>query len=651
MVFRLLLFLLFFQSLSALNGINHDWEYRDGFDRPWLQQPERYEYKKLARFKDLNDVAGWSYRGNYISLRKKLAPGLFNGIDSASTLAFYSGDISNVAILYLDDRLVSMNGSINPYRPAYRKQLFTNLPTFDISKPHYLHIVLYTQGDFPLMYFGRRLEVGESKELFTRVFHREIVTLSLLSVYLAIGLYYLVLWSKKKEDKHHLFISLFILAIAAFTLFKSDTREMIFGYEVLWRSRCENISAYLSVPMLLLFLSNYFERKNSRVALFWLGFTTVLATTVLFSSFNILRRALLAFEIAAALTMPYVLYFIIKHALKKNKDAYYLVGGVILLLAGATTDMLEDRQLIESVPVFQYSISVFVIGIAVLLINRFIQVHHEVENLNRTLEKKVLDRTRDLQQANSELQKKDDLLQLELNFAADIQKGIIPHEKFESDHLKVYAYWQPMDKVSGDYFDIFSLTDRRTGILLCDVSGHGVPAALVTTMAKVAFTSALIESEQPAEVFSRVNENLVKFINTQDYLTAFFLTISKSLEMHYTNAAHQHALWQNQKNQVELLDTYGMFIGAMEDASQGYEQKSVQLAPGDRIILYTDGITERKNRYSELYGQDRLIETLLTTRGDDIETASKKIIHDVYSFAGSEPANDDTTLLVIEVTG
>jgi len=266
----------------------------------------------------------------------------------------------------------------------------------------------------------------------------------------------------------------------------------------------------------------------------------------------------------------------------------------------------------------------------------------------KNLENKVKKRTFELQSANNLLKEKDDIIQRELDFASEIQNGMIPETIPEWNGLHFAVYTKAMEKVSGDYYDIFHLQGNRLGILMADVSGHGIPAALITTMAKISFTTAGSKSHSPSAIFTEVNEQLTKTITTQEYLTAFFISIDEEHRFSYANAAHLYTKIIRKNNQIEELDSDGLFIGALVDTGIPYEEKTNQLYSGDRFVLYTDGITERQNENEKFYGGERFNKMLLENSHLSVNDLVDVIIKDVEKFADGSRSTDDVSLMIIE---
>lgn len=278
------------------------------------------------------------------------------------------------------------------------------------------------------------------------------------------------------------------------------------------------------------------------------------------------------------------------------------------------------------------------------------EMAYEIQEHRKNLELKVEQRTEELQQALGDLKDKDDLIQKQLEIAGNIQRSILPGKIDDWNELKFSVRYIAMEKIGGDFYDVYQLKDDRLGVLIADVSGHGIPAALVTSMAKISFGNASLQYDSPKRIFQDVNQNILEHVKTQDYLTGFFVTIDDEYNVIYANASHQKAiLIRNDEGRIELLDTNGLFIGAVEEARETYEEMATKLNYGDRLVLYTDGIPEAVNENREEYSTDRLQDVVLKNRHLPMEDFTSYIIEDVQRFIGNSPVEDDITLLVIEL--
>lgn len=272
-----------------------------------------------------------------------------------------------------------------------------------------------------------------------------------------------------------------------------------------------------------------------------------------------------------------------------------------------------------------------------------------IQEYQQGLEEKVKQRTRELNNALEELRIKDKMIETELEFAAEIQKGILPPQLPVWNGLHFTTYYRPLAKVSGDYYDVFYFSNQ-VYILLADASGHGVPAALITMAAKQAFSTHLREDIEPSELFRKVNSDLVERIKTSDYMSCFLIKIDRRHRVKYSNAAHTRAIhYQIEKDEYTFLDTEGMFLGSLEEANDFYEDRETQLKAGDRLYLYTDGLVEHKNPQGEEFGLDRMIEILNNTKQIPLEEQVAYLIQSLNSHISRAPIRDDISIIAVEL--
>ncbi len=282
----------------------------------------------------------------------------------------------------------------------------------------------------------------------------------------------------------------------------------------------------------------------------------------------------------------------------------------------------------------------------------FISAAYEVNEIRSNLEKRVEERTLELNEAMEKLREKDDIIQQELKVASRIQNGILPPTPITRNGLHIVAHHQSMEEIGGDIYDIIPMKNNCLGIIISDVSGHGIPAALITVMAKISFIQATRNCLSPKRIFHMVNESLMNVVKTEEYLTAFLLVISSSFDVLYSNASHRKAqVFRNGGSSIEKWDTNGLFLGALEnvDVGESYEEKADKLRPGDRVFLFTDGLAEARNREGEEFGEKRISQLLMETSTIPLENARDRILEVWRRFLGETQLNDDVSFLLIEL--
>ncbi len=234
-------------------------------------------------------------------------------------------------------------------------------------------------------------------------------------------------------------------------------------------------------------------------------------------------------------------------------------------------------------------------------------------------------------------------IQKELEVAKRIQLSILPAGFPNSANFRVAARYIPMNSVAGDFYDFIMADDTQAGLLIADVSGHGVPAALIASMVKVAATSQRANAADPARLLAEMN--VVLCGNTQEqFVTAAYVhldSISKTLQ--YSAAGHPPMLLLRDGKVAEIVEN-GLILAAFDFAT--YTNATHPLRPGDRLLLYTDGLIEAANAKGDPFGQDALSLLLQQTADQPASTASDQIVSSVQRWSASQ--DDDLTVLVCD---
>ncbi len=262
-------------------------------------------------------------------------------------------------------------------------------------------------------------------------------------------------------------------------------------------------------------------------------------------------------------------------------------------------------------------------------------------------QRQLFDARQKLAVFNAELTRKDAELDQELLFASHIQMGIFPEPHLQVNQYTFQTTILPLGRISGDYCDVVTRGDI-TFALVADASGHGVPAAMLTMAAKNVFSNLLTDKISPARALAQANHDILKMIKTQDFLTGFLMKLYPSGLVEFSNAAHPSAFFQTRQGDMRLLDTSGFILGGLDDVDALYENGSVQMRPGDRLFIYTDGVTESFNPQNHFYGVERLEKMLRITRGLEMDRVTTRIFSDMVSFAEGVPFRDDIAMMVIE---
>jgi serine phosphatase RsbU (regulator of sigma subunit) len=235
-------------------------------------------------------------------------------------------------------------------------------------------------------------------------------------------------------------------------------------------------------------------------------------------------------------------------------------------------------------------------------------------------------------------------LEQELSIARTIQQALLPHGLTDFPHLAVTGVHYPCHEVGGDYFDVVPVSEDRTAILIADVSGKGLGAALLTTMLQGAL-SGLTMGADPVKVFNHINRFLCRHAEVGRYATMFIGLLGEDGMLEYIKAGHPSPLLLRQGNVSELYTEGSFPVGLIPEAE--YTSARLQLEPEDTLVLFSDGVTEAENSAHELFEVSGLSQVLAGRKDVPVEELQQSVFDAVRDFTKGAEQSDDITLLVV----
>lgn len=265
------------------------------------------------------------------------------------------------------------------------------------------------------------------------------------------------------------------------------------------------------------------------------------------------------------------------------------------------------------------------------------------------METQIVRNTKELTTITAEQER----LNTELTLAQSIQANVLPNifppfpERKEFD---IYAGMHPAKEVAGDFYDFFLLDDDHLGLVMADVSGKGVPAALFMMATKIMLKSYALINQSPKEVIEKVNDDICSGNQDDMFVTIWFGILDlRNGVVKAVNAGHEYPIIKHNKGQYEILkDKHGLVVGGMSGIK--YREYEFTLEPGDSLFLYTDGIPEATNQDQELFGMDRLVASLNTCTDDmSQQSVLTTVNRSVSQFVGNADQFDDITMMGLKV--
>lgn len=237
-------------------------------------------------------------------------------------------------------------------------------------------------------------------------------------------------------------------------------------------------------------------------------------------------------------------------------------------------------------------------------------------------------------------------MRVELNEAREIQRNLMPRTLPRIPGFQLAAAWQPAASIGGDYVAAFKLNPYQTALCVADVVGKGLPAALLMSNMQAALKSSAMENIPPRELCMRLNRVMHANTPLHKFITLFYGVLDvHNRTLKYTNAGHNPPLLVRSNGEFTRLGDGGCVLGAFVDTR--YTQGEVELRSGDRLLMFTDGVTEATNETGEQFGEERLVELLRTLGALNPTELQESILNEVRKFCGDKFSDDAALMIVV----
>ncbi len=236
-------------------------------------------------------------------------------------------------------------------------------------------------------------------------------------------------------------------------------------------------------------------------------------------------------------------------------------------------------------------------------------------------------------------------IQHEMFLARNIQQGLLPRELPQSDYFQVLSFTTPTEAVGGDYYDVVELPDGRYGFALADVSGKGLPAAMMAASLQGAFGAVAAGAPDLADLFGRVNDYLCEHTPAEMFATVLYGVLDRQGGFEFVNAGHIPPLIVRAQGGVDCLESSNFPVGLFPHVE--FTVNRAQLYPGDLIVTTSDGVTEARDTLGGLFGDARLLSLLEACSGQTAEEVVQKILASIREYVGTAPQSDDITVTIV----
>jgi phosphoserine phosphatase RsbU/P len=419
---------------------------------------------------------------------------------------------------------------------------------------------------------------------------------------------------RRKFDPLFIYFALFAILYGLRLWVQADLTVFAFSHSRFYPRFHDAINYLVPLPAFLFFGSAGLLHRAGRVLGYAVAFSglALAAATCIFGPSNFIRLTNNVVVIGALLILLFD--FLLRRG-DRDPDFLTIRAGLLIFTAFALFDNLGS-VLSSSFPTIEP------IGFASFL-----------GSLGYVAARRTLHRDHQL----SEIQK-------ELDVARRIQLSILPGDFPASSYFQVAARYVPMTSVAGDFYDYVLGSQEQAGLLIADVSGHGVPAALIASMVKLAAASQRMHAGEPSKFLSGMNKALYGNTQSQFVTAAYCHMDSSARQLRYSAAGHPPMLLAR-NGVVSEIEENGLILAAFDFAT--YADIEVPLQRGDRVVLYTDGIIEAADASDEFFGRTRLAEVLAQSAALNAAEVADRILSSVRKWSARQ--DDDFTVIVCDL--
>jgi serine phosphatase RsbU (regulator of sigma subunit) len=274
-------------------------------------------------------------------------------------------------------------------------------------------------------------------------------------------------------------------------------------------------------------------------------------------------------------------------------------------------------------------------------------LHLETKNYSKVLEATVreLEASREVIRVKSLEERKK--LEQELALAQETQESLLPRSLPQFENFRIHAFNKPTRYVGGDFYDFLQLSSGEWVAVLADVSGKGMPAALLSSMVLGALSMEFRSRPQPQEVLNRVNHLLYEKSLPSQFVTLFLVLLDAQGMGQFISAGHNPAyLFRSATGTIEELFPDAFVLGMFDSAS--YQSRTLHLDKGDILVVYSDGLTDAENQQEEMFGEERLLKIIQQEAPSGSHALEQKLLQAIEEFTQDVPQNDDITFVVVE---
>jgi len=290
----------------------------------------------------------------------------------------------------------------------------------------------------------------------------------------------------------------------------------------------------------------------------------------------------------------------------------------------------------------------------VSLARNFNTMVYNLEKITQDMEEKnegLIHFSKELEARNEELNRKQKIIDFDLRLAHNVQQELLPQSYPKIEGIEISAANFQVGEIGGDCFGFYKIDDKKLGAFIGDVSGKGIAAALVMSMVTILFGQLREQMDYPAKVLGSVNDIMYRHFGSRHsiYLTCFFMTLDiETMTLTFSCAGHNPPfLYRSSLDELVHLESEGFGLGMFSKVI--YEENSIKVQPGDKIVLFTDGVVDSRNPDGKMFGLENLKKIITDNAAANSYRLTHFVVEELEEFAGTAPRQDDLTVIIITI--
>ena len=608
-------------------------EFGEGPPAPdgYIESPRNWNSFRIDQGENEIGPMGWGTYG----IRILLPP-----TDQLS-LKVYS--LASAYDLYVNGRRIDGRGVISSDPSKYHPQKNPQIYRLKSEGPELT--LLFQVSNFVDAFGGMwgPVTLGESAQIESLERNLLASDLFLCGSLLIMGLYHLGLFYYRPKEKAALFLGLVCPLVATRTLVTGAgyLYQVFPDFPYEWGVRLEYITFYLGGPLFVMYLRSLFPDEFHRfVQRVYMAVGIALSLFVIITPLYLFGRTLLPMQLVTLVACIFAIVAIILAIYRRRPGSFSFAFGVIAFAITIGHDILGYYVNIGPGTWAPFGLFLFLFAQAFLLSTRFASAFARVEDLTYNLEQKVELRTRQLSSALQTIQE-------DIQHAKAVQTNTLPIGSGPWPGLEIHPEYLPMTEIGGDYYDIRRLENGNVRVFLADATGHGIQAALMTMSIYAEYIGLRDELIPPGEILTKLNNQYCdRYSLLNSLFTCFLMDIDlEKNTITYSSAGHPQQIVIGSGSSRKLY-VQNRLIGVLNNYQ--YDQAEEDFRPGERIVLFTDGIFEEFDDSAEEFGEDKLQEIALAGVSLSAEEFCSQTIEAVRRFSSNQSFTDDVTLIAID---